>query len=245
MNYREENKLDQSLQQMDAHTTWNKERQQRLRNRILLEIEQKNKGKQKKSYWPKKFAPILAVFLLVGLGTTLLFSEFSKQLLSSNEIEKSGDIEMAQESDTVNEFSFVVSKETEVKIKEIEETGFDLRLPAHSISEQVEVNNLVLRNETVSASYYYGEERLFHFTQDSFGEANIYKSGGIKNIIKKATDVIEINGKQTYITVKETSGPDLNELYMITDTYGFGMHSYNLTVDELVEVAESIDVLGL
>src|SRR5690625_1713916 len=70
----EEHHLDQVFKQLDDHITWDKSRQDQIRQSMLETIDIKENQQSLNNRRFKKVIPLLAVLLCIGIGSTLFLS---------------------------------------------------------------------------------------------------------------------------------------------------------------------------
>lgn len=245
MKHDDSSQVDYLFKQVNDEITWDKVRQDQVRQSILLSIDRTEHGEgTRKNHLFKRLVPLLAFLLLIGIGSTLFltkvnpFEDMSKQ---------EGHINHSSGEESTHNYLSIFTKENEENIRHIQETGFDLRLPTHIPIDNLAITGPVLRDQSVSAYFYRNKERVLGFVQESIADIDMTTNRGFKEIKDDATDVITINGQTTYIQTQTIGPSDLEriQLNLVTDQYAFLLYTDVLTEDEIIQVAKSINISDL
>lgn len=241
MKHHDDSCLNHSLSKMDDDINWNRNRQQKIRRNVLSSIDEENPAISLGiKYWIRKTAaPVLATLLLILVSTPLFLSELNDQSPSSQGPAGSG-------NQNDQGFQFYVDDQTEKKIKDIKESGFDLRLPGYTLGNHLEITNVVKRpagsGSHVSVTFNQDDDALFKYWQESFNsDDRVRVDQRIEQIKTKASEQLSIGGHNAYIVNENKE----EALYILTEKYGFTIHSSALTKDEMINVAQSIDLSNL
>lgn len=249
MKHHDDSYLSDLLKKMDDDTTWSRKRQQNIRRNILSAIDEETSKTRGVIYWMRRTAaPVLTVLLVAGVSVTLYLSGFSDQSPLSSE---QGNNVTQTPDDSGNKTqhdtsSLYINDQNEAAIQEIKASGFDLRLPSYSPFNPMEVVSVVKRpagsGSHVSVTFNHEGEEKFELWQESFTSDHQARVNQRLNQIKEeATEQVNIDGNLAYITNTNKA----ETLYLITENYGFVVHSFDLSTDQLIEVAESIDLSNL
>lgn len=85
MKHQEQSFLDHSLHRLHNDEIWNKNRQQRVRDRFISQMDQKgSKFTNGLLHWLKKSVPALALLMIVAISASLYFSENAEQHFVDN-----------------------------------------------------------------------------------------------------------------------------------------------------------------
>ncbi|WP_156290198.1 hypothetical protein [Oceanobacillus salinisoli] len=240
MKGQEETQLDQSLKSLNENISWDNEKQQHSRRLFLSKLEQVRSSKRK-SWIRRSAVPIVASILFLGTTTTLFVSEHSVQQQNNSLVQN----ENMSGNNTDQVSSIGMDEEVESNIEEINEAGFDLRLPQYSPTSNTEIKNLIQRSAgkttNVTANYYDGEgKQIFTFLQEDISEINENNNNnGINHMKENADYKTEINGNEAFYNENDNSG--LKTLNIITNGYGFTLSTYHLSEEQLIKIGESID----
>jgi len=225
---------DSSLKDINENIHWNHDRQQHSRKMFLTKLEQVSSPKRK-SWIKRSMIPVIATVLLLGTTTTLFLSENSVIQQQSESI--------IENNNTNESFEIWMDEEVESSIMEINQSGFDLKLPEYSPIENTEIRNVRLRDSepTVNAVYFDEEgNELFTFMQEDISELNANTTSHSKDRMQENADYeTEINGNVTFVSENDQSG--LRTINIITNKYGFTLSAYNLSEEQLLNIGESIE----
>lgn len=252
MKHEEKTSLDHLLKTLDEDVVWHSERQQQTREKLYATFNRVNyKNTSRIKRIKNLILPVVATLFLLGILTTLILNKIvDENYLSTKDTE-----ETAESPSTLsnNNHEIQISNDDQNEIKQIKASDFDLRLPSYSPKAPTEVKGITKRSAglgfSVTALYYHNDEKLFNFMQESLVDSKKsmfdYPNNGIENIKETANRMIEVNGKDGYITIKGSETHPLLIINIIMKNNVFTISSYQLTEDELIEVAESIDLSNL
>ncbi|QKY71043.1 DUF4367 domain-containing protein [Lentibacillus sp. CBA3610] len=247
MKHHDDSYLNDLLKKMDDDVSWNNKRQQNVRRNVLSAIDQEGvKSSRRITHWfGKKIVPVLATLLLVGVSVPLIMSEAGDQQPLGQE--QADEVTQAPgDSGNENGKGYYVDQQNGAYIEDIKASGFDLRLPGYSPGNHIEVGKIVKRasgsGSHVSVTFNQEDEEIFKFWQESFNSDDPARvDQRIEQIKTEASDQLSIGVHNAYI-VNDKKG---ESLYIVTESYGFTIHSSELPKDQMIKVAESIDLSDL
>lgn len=251
-NSEEKSSLDDSLKRLDEDVIWDVERKEIVRHNLSSKLNQTNPNTTfGMGYRIRKFViPVMTTILLIGILTTLFLSIPLKDQLSIKDPDESG---LKSTSSGKNNKMIEISSDQQSEIKQIRDSGFDLRLPSYSPEAHTEIKEIVKNVSdsgfTVMAGYYLQEKNIFNFMQESLDPI----ANSIPNSSSNGTEVmkddvqrmLEIDNKVAYITKEGSETQPLLGIRAMRDHHIFTITSYYLTEDELIKIAKSIEFSDL
>ncbi|WP_414672242.1 DUF4367 domain-containing protein [Lentibacillus sp.] len=94
----------------------------------------------------------------------------------------------------------------------------------------------------MSVTFNQEDEEILKFWQESFNSDDRARiDQRIKQIKTEASNQLSIGGHNAYVVNEKKR----ESLYILTENYGFIIHSSDLTKDQLIKVAQSIDLSNL
>jgi hypothetical protein len=250
-----------ALKKIDDDFTWNNERKNRAEEKFIGDI-------NKQSYITKvknsmKFAVSIGAFIVVLLIGYIFFSQ---DITTNNELtirtdyptenvfdEENQEFKEAKHatSEEVNNEQILQNRKTTIVTQEELAKTIDIRLPNHiPIAEKVMPKFTKIEHPN---GYIAGEVRYIessnldiNFYQSEMIESVEFEINHLKNEIYKHEDieVIEINNHPAVLLLEgETSYR--SSLHIITENFFFTLTTHGLTKEEILEMANSIDLTGL
>lgn len=246
MNDHNDSFLNNQLKKLRSNVKWEKEGQEKVRNNIISTINQQHNIKQSKIKKRKlSLAVIFPAILLVILGVGLSLFLPSNQI-SDNHMTKSA--ENQEVKSAFVDFQYDISEEVKKDITNINDSGFELKLPALSITEDMEIELVETikregseaRRVDVKSFFTFEGNKEFFLMQEYTGNSNDRQlvEKGATAIQEKAVEILDINGDKAYIVNNKRS----KTLYLLTDEYGFSLHSNDLSTEQMSRLMESIDL---
>jgi hypothetical protein len=248
MSYQDDSNFDDELKRMEADVSWRKERQRKSREELISKIDQRDNSKinKMKNGIKRKLAPAIALLLIIGISTTLIINEnnFNNQTTG---VDDASTPKNASPNEVISmnnqDLPYEVSEETEQKINDIIESGFDMRLPLTSISEDMYIINTHKRTngelEEVATLFGYQDDKQFRLSQESITPKNETINQRLKQIKEEATETLTLeNGMEAYVNV----GDNGNTLYILPDNYAFVLHSHSLATEQIIALANSLEL---
>lgn len=250
----EESIYDQKLRQLDndKEVIWNKERKDFLKYKMLLHIDKLEQKKERRGHL-KYVSSIVAFIVLLMAGYQFLSSAItdnSEELSAGPKDDKTQELSVADEPD-----DSAATEEAGTNQGEEQLSGnIDLRLPAY-IPEQV--NNpepqYIERDHLggtgpIEVIYFESEEYYFSFAQSAlFGESQDDTVEHVKHRMysNDVLEEMEISGHPAFLRFEGDNTSYYSSLHIITGTYAFSLNTHGLEKQEIVRIANSIDLSGL
>lgn len=245
MNYHSDSSLNERLKKMKEDVEWKKEGQENVKRQLLLSIEQPRNARKARGM-KGKLSIVISILVMIGIGVAVIL--YANQA-PDNQLVSPG--ENAQVKATEVTFEYGISEDIQDDIREIIESGFDLKLPALSITDDmgIEMLSSVKREGKeerveVNTVFSFQGKKQFILTQEFIGQYGGELVNNRNDRIKEmAVETVNINGIQAYIT-ENKNGKSLNSksLYLLTDQFGFSIHSNDLSNEQMIRLMDSMDI---
>jgi hypothetical protein len=235
----------------DKDIIWKKDRKNQVRSKLILNI---NKFERKtKMQTGLKYVSNFGVFivlLIFGYQFFLSNITYNEEVLTEptgNQTQNFLVVDDSDESDNENSSDSITKKN---ELKEI--NSMDLRLPTY-IPEQVNTESQYLKRsylgETgpIEVTYLDSKSYFFSFAQSEIAMSKEATIEQIKNEMYK-NDVLEefeIAGHPSFLLLEDGDTSYYSSLHIITNKYFITLTTHGIEKEEIIKIANSIDLTGL
>lgn len=237
-NNQDESILDGELKRLKGNIKWHTMRQRKLKISLLNNLDDRPTNHKSFLFILNKMKVPIAGICFISIVSLLLYLTMFEKKNLSNEVSS-----LQLETSSEVNYPYEITSDQNAEINKIKKTGFDLKLPTLSLSEDMILTNVIQRNVNgrveITTSYQFDRNKEFLVQQDAF-TSNL-KSQYEKrfNEIKlSATDHFFINNLPAYVV--ETSYD--TTIYVLTDNVSYFIHSRHLNNETIKLLLESMGI---